>query len=77
VEAVALHHYPRQLAGPGFHPLTAVHVANVLDHEMNPDLSVLVPTFIHPGYLEELGLAHRAEHWRRQCGAEKEQALAG
>jgi HD-like signal output (HDOD) protein/CheY-like chemotaxis protein len=67
VEAVALHHSPRQLAGPGFHPLTAVHAADVLDHEMNPDGSVRVPTPLHAGYLAELGLAHRAEHWRRQC----------
>ncbi len=77
VEAVALHHYPRQLAGSGFHPLTAVHVANILDHEMNPDRAVLVPMSIQAGYLAELGLAHRAEHWRRQCGTGKEQALAG
>ena len=77
VEAVALHHCPRQLAGPGFHPLTAVHAADILDHEMNPDPSVLVPTPIHAGYLAELGLAHRAEHWRRQCATGKERAPAG
>ncbi|MGD0411055.1 MAG: HDOD domain-containing protein [Verrucomicrobiota bacterium] len=77
VEAVALHHAPRQLAGPGFHPLTAVHAADILDHEMNPDPSVLVPTPIHAGYLAELGLAHRAEHWRRQCATGKERAPAG
>ncbi len=76
VEAVALHHSPRQLAGPGFHPLTAVHAANILDHEMHPDHSVLVPTPIHAGYLAELGLADRVEHWRRQCVTGKEQALA-
>jgi HD-like signal output (HDOD) protein/CheY-like chemotaxis protein len=76
VEAVALHHYPRKLGGPGFHPLTAVHAADVLDHEMNPDPAVLVPTPLHAGYLEDLGLAHRAEHWRRLCGAGREHALA-
>lgn len=75
IEAVALHHAPRQLAGPGFHPLTAVHVADILDHEMNPDHSVLLPTPIHSGYLAELGLAHRAEHWRRLCGSGKLPAL--
>jgi len=76
VEAVALHHCPRQLAGPGFHPLTAVHVADVLDHEMNPDGPVLVPVSIQAGYLAELGLAHRAAHWRRQCAVEKGLMLA-
>ncbi|HXR07075.1 MAG TPA: HDOD domain-containing protein [Candidatus Acidoferrum sp.] len=77
VEAVALHHYPRQLAGPDFHPLTAVHAADVLDHEMHPDRSVRVPTTFHAGYLAELGLAHRAEYWRRQCGAAKAAVPAG
>jgi HD-like signal output (HDOD) protein/CheY-like chemotaxis protein len=77
IEAVALHHCPRQLAGTDFHPLTAVHAADVLDHEMNADGPVLSPMSMHPGYLAELGLAHRAEHWRRQCGAEAGLALAG
>ena len=77
VEAVALHHGPRQLAGTGFHPLTAVHVADVFDHEMNPERTVLVPMSIHAGYLAELGLAHRVELWRRQCGVEKRLVLAG
>jgi HD-like signal output (HDOD) protein/CheY-like chemotaxis protein len=77
VEAVALHHSPRQLAGPGFHPLTAVHVADIFDHEAHPDRAVLVPTPIHPGYLAELGLTHRVELWRSKCMTGKEQALAG
>jgi HD-like signal output (HDOD) protein len=77
IEAVALHHCPRQLAGPGFHPLTAVHAADILDHEMYPDPSVLIPTPLHAGYLAELGLAHRAEHWRRHCLAGQERELAG
>jgi HD-like signal output (HDOD) protein/CheY-like chemotaxis protein len=76
VEAVALHHAPRQLAGPGFHPLTAVHAADILDHEMRPDRSVLIPTPIHAGYLAELGLTHRTEIWRRQCLTGKLPALA-
>jgi HD-like signal output (HDOD) protein/CheY-like chemotaxis protein len=77
VEAVALHHAPRQLAGPGFHALTAVHAADVLDHEMKPDPSVLIPMPIHPGYLAELGLAHRPEYWRQHCVLGRERALAG
>jgi HD-like signal output (HDOD) protein/CheY-like chemotaxis protein len=76
VEAVALHHAPRQLAGTGFHPLTAVHAADILDHEMHPDRSVLVPTPIHAGCLAELGLTHRVEIWRRQCLTGKLPALA-
>ena len=67
VEAVALHHNPRRLAGQGFHPLTAVHAANILDHEMTLDESVLIPTPINTGYLTELGLSHREEVWRQRC----------
>jgi HD-like signal output (HDOD) protein len=77
VEAVALHHSPRHLAGTGFHPLTAVHAADILDHEMFPDASVLLPTPMHAGYLEELGLADRPDHWRQKCCAGKQKALAG
>ena len=76
VEAVALHHSPRQLAGPGFHPLTAVHAADILDHDMHPDNSVLLPASINAGYLAELGLADRPEHWRRKCINNKERSLA-
>jgi HD-like signal output (HDOD) protein/CheY-like chemotaxis protein len=76
VEAVALHHAPRQLAGTGFHPLTAVHAADILDHEMHPDRSVLVPTAIHAGYMAELGLTNRVEHWRRQCMTGRDRVLA-
>jgi hypothetical protein len=43
---------------------------------MNPDGPVLVPVSIQAGYLAELGLAHRAEHWRRQCAVEKGLMLA-
>jgi HD-like signal output (HDOD) protein/CheY-like chemotaxis protein len=75
VEAVALHHCPRQLAGPGFHPLTAVHAANILDHEVHPDPSVLIPTPFHAGYLADVGLAHRTDHWRDRCVREKARAL--
>ena len=41
VEAVALHHNPRRLNSQGFHPLTAVHAANILDHDMTMDESGL------------------------------------
>jgi HD-like signal output (HDOD) protein/CheY-like chemotaxis protein len=67
VEAVALHHNPRRLNGQGFHPLTAVHAANILDHDLTMDESVLIPTPINAVYLADLGLTHREEVWRRRC----------
>jgi HD-like signal output (HDOD) protein len=75
-EAVALHHCPRRLGERGFSPLTAVHAANVLEHEMNPDTSVILPSQINSAYLAELGLAHREEQWRRECVSTTELALA-
>ena len=76
-EAVALHHCPRRLGGGrGFSPLTAVHAANVLEHEMNPDTTVILPSQINSGYLEELGLAQREEQWRQECVSATELALA-
>jgi HD-like signal output (HDOD) protein/CheY-like chemotaxis protein len=77
IEAVALHHYPRRLSGHGVTPLTAVHVANIIEHENHPDPSIILPSQINSAYLSELGLAHREEHWRRQCLISNESALAG
>ncbi|MGD1085105.1 MAG: response regulator [Verrucomicrobiota bacterium] len=77
IEAVALHHYPRRLGSHGISPLAAVHVANILEHETHPDLSIILPSQINSAYLAELGLAHREEQWRRQCHISNEPALAG
>jgi HD-like signal output (HDOD) protein len=75
IEAVALHHQPRRLGGGGFTPLTAVHAADILEHEGDPDTSIILPSQINTSYLAELGLAHREEIWRGKCGIAKEHAL--
>jgi HD-like signal output (HDOD) protein/CheY-like chemotaxis protein len=70
VEAVALHHYPAQLSEHGFCPLTAVHVADVLAHELGPQRNKpTVPVEIDPNYLQGLGLTERVETWRENCQA--------
>jgi len=67
VEAVALHHRPSQFLSKSFCALTAVHVANVIEHELDklpgvgPAQSADVP------YLTELGLADRMVAWRDLC----------
>lgn len=64
VEAIAFHHNPSKCLGDEFAPLTAVHVANVLEHELtnageDPDTSRL-----DTEYLDQLGLADRLPAWR-------------
>jgi HD-like signal output (HDOD) protein len=65
VEAVALHHHPNRTLQPQFSPLTAVHVANVLAHELNPEQSVTVADQVDADYLAACGLTERLEPWRQ------------
>jgi len=64
-EAVALHHSPWRQRRHTFSPVTAVHVANILDHEKHPDPNVIMPSQINTSYLKEMGLAGRVEAWRK------------
>ncbi len=66
-EAVALHHEPWRQRGHEFSPVTAVHVANILDHEHHPDPAIILPSQINTSYLNDMGLAGRVEVWRRGC----------
>jgi HD-like signal output (HDOD) protein len=79
VEAVAFHHHPSDCVGNTFSPLTAVHVANVLQRELSPQATGGVPSQIDFTYLEKLHLTDRLSHWREVAGtvqraAEKEKA---
>ncbi len=69
VEGVALHHQPGRLAGRTFSPITAVHAASVLEHELSGEASVFVPSELDRRYLKELGLEERLEDWRADCAA--------
>jgi hypothetical protein len=64
LEASALHHNPSLTITKGFTPLTAVHVANVFEHEANPAKDGLVAAKIDEAYLKELGLFDRLDAWR-------------
>jgi HD-like signal output (HDOD) protein len=66
-EAVALHHRPWRQRGHKFSAITAVHVANILDHEAHPDPTVIMPSMINTSYLADMGLAAREEDWRQGC----------
>lgn len=66
-EAVALHHCPWRQRSHAFSPITAVHVANILDHESHPDPAIILPSQINTSYLKDLGLVGRVEDWRKGC----------
>jgi len=67
LEAIAFHHVPRQHAGSTFSSITAVHVANGIEHELNPVSGKAAPTKIDLDYLKRLGLSDRLESWRKLC----------
>ena len=64
VEAVALHHAPRNTGIKAFSPLTAVHVAGVLENEISDTGPEALRTKIDAEYLDEIGLGDRLEEWR-------------
>jgi HD-like signal output (HDOD) protein len=66
-EAVALHHHPWRQREHAFTPVTAVHVANILDHEHHPDSAVILPSQINTSYLKDMGVAGRLDAWREGC----------
>jgi HD-like signal output (HDOD) protein len=63
IEAVAFHHQPRELTQQSLSPLTAVYVANVLEHE--EQTSDFDETPILEQYLNELGVNERLSIWRQ------------
>lgn len=67
LQAVAYHHDQTQSAAAGFGPSAAVHVANVLAHELCPTRAVgLQPSMDHAA-LDRLGLSGRVERWKEVC----------
>ena len=79
VEAVAFHHRPADCVGNTFSPLTAVHVANVLQQELSQQATGDVPSQIDFTYLDRLHMTDRLPHWREVAGtvqreSEKERA---
>jgi HD-like signal output (HDOD) protein len=67
VGAVAFHHCPSKWLGQVFSPLTAVHVANVLEREHRDCGTGVDMPVIDYGYLSKLGLADRLPAWRDLC----------
>jgi hypothetical protein len=68
VEAVVFHHHPSDCVGTIFSPLTAVHVANVLQQELSQQATGGVPSKIDLTYLDTLHMTDRLPYWREVAG---------
>jgi HD-like signal output (HDOD) protein len=64
VEAVALHHQPLKAISRSFTPLTAVHVANVLDHESSDEHDGSSGSSLDQEFLKEVGVQDQVDGWR-------------
>jgi HD-like signal output (HDOD) protein len=67
VEAVAFHHTPGKSDVRTFGPLTAVHVANVLEQELSSATPWGQAAEIDGDYLAAVGLENRLEAWRAEA----------
>jgi putative nucleotidyltransferase with HDIG domain len=67
IEAIAFHHCPSKSVSSKLGLLTAVHVANALDHEEDcpEDQEIKLPC--DNEYLNRLGVSDRITEWRRVC----------
>ena len=71
VDATAFHHEPPLGEHTKLSPLAAVHIANVLEHQLHPsDELRVVPTVSTP-FLNELGLLQRLPIWRATFGNQR------
>ncbi|MDB6021182.1 MAG: hypothetical protein JWQ04_1039, partial [Pedosphaera sp.] len=64
LEVAALHHHPSNGSKKEFTPLTAVHVANALEYELNPDKEGMIVSTIDEDYLREIGVFEHLGDWR-------------
>jgi len=64
VEAAAFHHEPPLGEHEELTPLAAVHIANVLEHQLCPSDEFRVAPIINAAFLNELGLLQRLPVWR-------------
>ena len=68
VEAVAYHPFPSHCSNKGLSPLTAVHVANVLEHREAPGQKLSCNARIDEIYLDDIGLLDRLKEWEKIVG---------
>ena len=71
VEAVALHHTPQKSPTQHFCPLTAVHVANVLEHQSGTVAGETNGAEFDHVYLTQIGLQDRIPQWQNTASSER------
>jgi HD-like signal output (HDOD) protein len=71
VESAVYHHQPSRCQTTTFTPLTAVHVANVLEQETVVNPSPASRPEMDREYLEALGLWNRVPVWKETAGRKK------
>jgi len=64
VDAAALHHEPSLGGHDRLTPLAAVHIANVLEHQLQPNDEFRVAPVVDTPFLNQLGLLQRLPIWR-------------
>jgi putative nucleotidyltransferase with HDIG domain len=67
IEAIAFHHCPTKSEANQMGLLTAVHVANGLDHEEDQAEDREKALLFDDEYLDRLGVANRIPEWRQAC----------
>jgi len=75
VEAIAFHHDPHRASLREFAPLTAVHVANALEHEDYPSDGTQGRLNVDKSYLESLGMLHQLPLWREQRESQRTEVV--
>jgi len=72
VDAAAFHHEPPLGEYQELTPLAAVHIANVLEHEFQPNDEFRVAPVINTPFLNEIGLLQRLPVWHAGLGNRRE-----
>jgi HD-like signal output (HDOD) protein len=68
IEAIAFHHCPSKSVSAQMGLLTAVHIANGLDHEdASPEEDPETEQQFDNEYLDRLGISDRVPEWRQVC----------
>ncbi len=74
VEAAASHHLPPPAELGQLTPLAAVHIANVLEHQLNPNDEFRVVPVVSAPFLNQLGLLQRLPIWRATFANQRSRA---
>lgn len=64
IEALAFHHYPSMYGENCFSPLTAVHIANALEHENTDEDDSETQPAVDIAYLAGMNLENRLSSWK-------------